>query len=147
MDFGTNWIDKSLERNERLSERGLRLSSTGTGWDSMKATNLLLMLCGLSLFSITVSAKPVQWTLNNVQFNDGATATGWFVYDVDTKEFSAANISTEGGGARQSATYTTSVPAAPSFRRSFFPITIRTRPRERSTRLVCRGFFCSGPRL
>jgi hypothetical protein len=72
----------------------------------MNRTKVLLTLCGLSLLSISASAKPVLWTLTNVQFADYGTATGSFVYDADTKEYSAIDITTAGGSVRSGATYT-----------------------------------------
>src|ERR1700683_104475 len=72
----------------------------------MNRTKVLLTLCGLSLLSFSASAKPVLWTLTNVQCADYGTATGSFVYDADTKEYSAIDITTAGGSVRTGATYT-----------------------------------------
>jgi hypothetical protein len=42
-------------------------------------------------------ATPVTWYLSGVQFADGATASGSFVYDADTDTYSAVNITTTSG--------------------------------------------------
>jgi hypothetical protein len=53
-------------------------------------------------FTITTdTATPgnaLTWTLNNVVFADGATATGSFVYDANINEYSAVNVTVSGGG-------------------------------------------------
>lgn len=36
---------------------------------------------GLALTAMAAHADPVLWTLNNVVFDDGGTASGWFVFD------------------------------------------------------------------
>jgi hypothetical protein len=43
---------------------------------------------------IDAHAAPVTWTLDNVVFDDGATATGSFVYDRDTNTYSTISITT-----------------------------------------------------
>jgi hypothetical protein len=37
---------------------------------------------GLALTALAAQADPVPWTLNNVTFNDGGSASGWFTFDV-----------------------------------------------------------------
>ena len=67
-----------------------------------------LSLCVLTILSgVTGSAwaVPVTWTLHNVVFEDGATASGSFVYDADTNTYSAVNITTQGGSIRTGAAY------------------------------------------
>jgi len=49
------------------------------------------------LFSSVASAQPIKWTLNNVIFSDGGTASGSFFYDAETNTVSEVNIVTEGG--------------------------------------------------
>ncbi|MDH5254334.1 MAG: hypothetical protein OEW72_00320 [Gammaproteobacteria bacterium] len=44
-------------------------------------------------------SSPVQWTLNNVVFNDGGSATGSFTYDADLNTYSAIAIVTSPGSA------------------------------------------------
>lgn len=44
-------------------------------------------------------AVPIQWTLNNVVFDDGGTGSGSFTYDADLNAFSAVSINTTAGGA------------------------------------------------
>jgi hypothetical protein len=36
---------------------------------------------GFALTALVAQADPVTWTLNNVTFNDGGTASGWFIFD------------------------------------------------------------------
>jgi hypothetical protein len=40
------------------------------------------------------SAAPIRWTLTNVTFADGATASGSFIYDANTNTYSAVSIAT-----------------------------------------------------
>lgn len=40
-----------------------------------------LVASGLVLAALAAQAEPVTWTLNNVRFADGGSATGWFVWD------------------------------------------------------------------
>jgi hypothetical protein len=40
-----------------------------------------LAAAGLAFAALAAHAEPVTWTLNNVQFDDGGTASGWFVWD------------------------------------------------------------------
>jgi hypothetical protein len=54
---------------------------------------LILTLTGLS----NAFAFPVTWTLSGVTFGDGGTASGYFVYDADTNNFSEGSISVAGG--------------------------------------------------
>ena len=67
---------------------------------------------------LTTAAKaaPVLWTLNNVTFDDGGTATGSFIFDADAGTacstssspcgmFYDVNIMTTGGSALSGATY------------------------------------------
>jgi len=56
---------------------------------------------------MTALAIPIQWTLSNVIFNDGGTATGSFLYDADTNLYSSVAIITTGGSALPGAIYTT----------------------------------------
>ncbi|MEM9097810.1 MAG: hypothetical protein AAGC79_04735 [Pseudomonadota bacterium] len=66
----------------------------------------LLACC--SVFS--AQAIPVQWTLQNVTFDDGRTATGSFIFDEDTSAYSAVDIVTSGSnGARYTRVQSTSV--------------------------------------
>lgn len=50
-------------------------------------------------------ADPVLWTLSGVNFNDGGTASGSFVYDEDTATYSAINITTTAGTIHPGAVY------------------------------------------
>ncbi|MCK6371416.1 MAG: VPLPA-CTERM sorting domain-containing protein [Gammaproteobacteria bacterium] len=60
------------------------------------------LLMGLS----SAIAAPVQWTLKNVLFDDGGTASGTFVYDATLNVYSNFNITTTAGGSFGGATYT-----------------------------------------
>jgi hypothetical protein len=51
----------------------------------------------LFALSVTVNATPVQWTLQDVVFNDGGSATGSFFYDADTNVYSDISITTTAG--------------------------------------------------
>ena len=68
-------------------------------------SNVLKMIAFVLLAgSMSVQAAPRVWTLQGVTFDDGGTATGSFVYDIDTQTYSAIDIQTTGNLAF---TYTT----------------------------------------
>ena len=54
-------------------------------------------IIGLWLTSDDALATSVKWTLVNVTFTDGGTASGSFLYDADTNVFSAVDITTISG--------------------------------------------------
>lgn len=56
-------------------------------------------LLALLLVAGGAQAMPVTWTLQNVTFDDGGTASGWFVYDADTPQAAVTefSISVAGG--------------------------------------------------
>jgi len=49
------------------------------------------------VFASAASAAPIEWTLTDIEFSDGGTATGSFIYDADTTSYSSISISTSGG--------------------------------------------------
>ena len=59
----------------------------------MLALSLILTLACLT----NASAIPVTWMLSGMTFDDGGTASGYFVYDADTDTLSASSISVAGG--------------------------------------------------
>ena len=56
-------------------------------------------------FANTAMAVPVQWTLTGMMFEDGATASGSFVYDADTGTVTNVNITTTTAGGFAGRTY------------------------------------------
>jgi hypothetical protein len=60
------------------------------------------------------SADGITWTLSGVTFDDGATASGSFVFDALTNTYSAIDIITTAGSAFGGATYTGIDPGFPS---------------------------------
>ena len=65
-----------------------------------------------SLFAVMITLSafqahglPVEWTLDNVSFDDGGTAFGSFVYDADANEYSSISVSTTAGTAFGGAGY------------------------------------------
>lgn len=62
------------------------------------ATFVALALTAITSSTGTAHAVPVTWTLHNVMFEDGAVATGSFVYDADTNIFSDIQITRSLGG-------------------------------------------------
>ena len=52
-------------------------------------------------------AGDVRWTLSNVTFDDGGTASGWFEYDAGTDTVLGWSIQTSGGDARGGFDYET----------------------------------------
>ncbi len=59
----------------------------------MLAFSLILTLACLT----NASAIPVTWTLSGMTFDDGGTASGYFIYDADTDTLSDSSISVAGG--------------------------------------------------
>jgi len=57
----------------------------------------ILAALALTLSAFSVQATPVTWNLNGVTFNDGATASGSFVWDAVTNTAGAFSISTTAG--------------------------------------------------
>ncbi len=53
--------------------------------------------CLLLFVSGSAFSTPLTWTLNDIVFEDGGTATGSFVYDADANSYSSINITTQGG--------------------------------------------------
>lgn len=72
----------------------------------MKKTSALLFAALLSALGTTAEASPVQWTLTDVLFEDGGTATGSFIYDADTNAYSGINITVTDGSLSPIATLT-----------------------------------------
>lgn len=62
----------------------------------MTYKHLLLLTSALVVAQIG-SASTVNWSLNAITFNDGATATGTFDWDADSQTLSNWNISTTSG--------------------------------------------------
>ena len=60
-----------------------------------------------------VQAVPVLWTLSDVTFDDGGTASGSFVFDADTVAFSAINVVTTDGAVLLGTTYGFAHPGFP----------------------------------
>ena len=57
----------------------------------------------LSLASYTAHALPVQWTLHDAVFQDGATASGYFI--LDGNQCTAVDISTTAGAGHRASHY------------------------------------------
>lgn len=50
-------------------------------------------------FTVSANAAPIQWTLTDVAFDDGGTATGSFVHDADSNTYSNILLKTTAGSA------------------------------------------------
>ncbi|MEA5535634.1 PEP-CTERM sorting domain-containing protein [Crocosphaera sp. XPORK-15E] len=89
-----------------------------TGIGSTLAT---LAVAALGSLASPASAVSLTWNLQNVQFEDGGTATGSFQYDADTNTFGAVNIQVQGGdtGTFPTYTYDTFAFLDPTFRVAF----------------------------
>jgi hypothetical protein len=55
------------------------------------------LFAALLAFALPASATPITWTLDNVAFTDGATASGSFTIDAAAQTWSSFNISTTAG--------------------------------------------------
>lgn len=65
----------------------------------------LALLLTAGIVASPAHAIPVTWTLQNVTFNSGGTASGSFVFDADTLTFSDISITTTADGAFPGASY------------------------------------------
>jgi len=86
----------------------------------MRLRVLLLVVCGVSLFSVEASARHIFWQLRDVQFSDGGIAGGRFIYDVDSNTYSDVLIITNAGKSRPGATYNTASPTSNRITGLFF---------------------------
>lgn len=60
----------------------------------------------LGCWMTSVQAVPIQWTLTDVLFDDGGTATGSFIFDADTSTYSSISIVTTDAFLAPLATFT-----------------------------------------
>lgn len=71
-------------------------------------------LAGATLLALAIAtpatAAPVLWTLSDVVFTDGGTASGSFVYDADLNAYSSIDITTTAGAELSGAHFTQLVP-------------------------------------
>jgi len=66
--------------------------------------NALLFIACLACAG-SIQATPITWTLNNVLFEDGASASGSFDYDADTNTYDNYSISVQAGSGFPDYTY------------------------------------------
>ena len=71
----------------------------------MKMTRTLPGLVACTCLSTLAAASPVTWTLSNLTFGHGGTASGSFVYDATTNTFSSIDVTTTDGSVRSGETY------------------------------------------
>jgi hypothetical protein len=81
----------------------------------MSRKTLKALLIGMALFTFLflpsiASADDVTWNLSGVTFDDGGTATGFFVYNADTNTVVSVDITTTLGTSFSGAVYTASDP-------------------------------------
>jgi hypothetical protein len=86
------------------------------GFIRRQAASVLLngALIAVFLSAPSASAGPILWTLENVTFNDGGTASGSFDYNADTNTYSSIDIITNAGSAFSGAAYLALDPGKPS---------------------------------
>lgn len=70
------------------------------------AVAFFLYCLSLSASDSIVHADPISWTLENLAFTDGGTATGSFIFDADTNAYSSVDITTSPGTSFAGASYT-----------------------------------------
>jgi hypothetical protein len=66
----------------------------------------LILATILLLNAVAANAIPVTWELQDIIFNDGATASGSFIYDADLDAFSNINVVTTSSEVIEGSTYT-----------------------------------------
>lgn len=87
------------------------LASTSREEMILKRIGIALAVCLLGAWTAApADATPIKWTLHDVTFVDGATASGSFVFDADTGAVSSVNIVTTDGAVVTGATYTLADP-------------------------------------
>ncbi|MBD2208476.1 hypothetical protein H6G27_01150 [Nostoc linckia FACHB-104] len=77
----------------------------------MKLFRILPLVVGSAAAGILANTSPAHaltWTLNNVTFADGATATGTFDYDAVSNTYSNLNITLSSGTIYSSSSFNTS---------------------------------------
>ena len=84
----------------------------------MKGERIMSRIIRLGIFIVliysgSIQAAPVTWTVDSLLFDDGGTGSGTFSYDADTNTYSNINISTTAGSAFGGANYTSVVSFAP----------------------------------
>jgi len=72
----------------------------------------LAALCLAAAIPSAAMAAPVKWTLSDITFDDGGTASGSFVYDANTNTYSAISVTTTGGGMASSTYISAHAPQA-----------------------------------
>jgi hypothetical protein len=82
-------------RARQVSKSRFLLRSSGGTTVKIWISPILFVL--LLFVSATAVAKPVIWNLQNAVFNDGGTATGYFVFEPNTNTIVSYNIATSGG--------------------------------------------------
>jgi hypothetical protein len=73
------------------------------------------MLALVFMAAPKAAADGVTWTLTNLTFSDGATATGSFFYDATTNTVTNINVVTSAGTLFTGSSYTATAPGFPPF--------------------------------
>jgi hypothetical protein len=80
-------------------------------------TRVATLVLGVVLLGVNAAhAAPVLWTLSGITFDDGAVATGSFIFDADTLVYSDIDITTTDGPVLSGASYVhehTTFPTSP----------------------------------
>jgi hypothetical protein len=65
------------------------------------------LVAGLALLlgAVDAAASPELWTLQGVLMSDGSVATGSFIFDADTVQYSSVNVSVTLGIDHPAATF------------------------------------------
>jgi hypothetical protein len=75
----------------------------------MQSLRVCIIAVLLSFTAGAAQAVPVTWTLQDWTFNDGGSASGSFVYDADTNNFSDMFIATTNGTERTGVIYSEAI--------------------------------------
>ena len=87
-------------------------------------------------------AAPILWTLNQVAFDDGGTASGSFVFDTETSVYSLIDITTTAGSTLLSgATYTNEHPFYSGMSGARFLVMLEALPPTLGTRALQLPFL------
>ena len=102
MICATSWA--SSERPPFRTAPASRIPSR-RAWLTLRQFVFLAIFTCIAGWGQAAQAVPISWTLNNVTFDDGGTASGSFLFDADSSTFSSINISTSAGTAMTAGTY------------------------------------------
>jgi hypothetical protein len=115
MGLDCGYVESAVSHKLFLTSFSRKIKKKAPSYNWAKGDKMNRILCAsavalLSMSSEQLQAAPIQWTLQNVTFDDGGTANGSFVYDADLGNgptaLSSISITTTSGSAFSGTSYT-----------------------------------------